>query len=135
MLTGNAVAQGLNDNGFVGVLSDFDFQVNSDATRNKYYVIYGNQIRLCADGYFKLLAGRAYIDAKDANLPTREVAAPAPGRRRIGLDNPAAPQVLTDIEATQTTGKAVKMMIGEQLFILRDGKLYDTTGRFITNMQ
>ena len=135
VLSGDAVAQGLNDNGFVGVLSDFDFQVNSDATRNKYYVIYGNQIRLCADGYFKLLAGRAYIDAKDANLPTREVAAPAPGRRRIGLDNPAAPQVLTDIEATQTTGKAVKMMIGEQLFILRDGKLYDTTGRFITNMQ
>lgn len=135
VLSGDAVAQGLNDNGFVGVLSDFDFQVNSDATRNKYYVIYGNQIRLCADGYFKLLAGRAYIDAKDVNLPTREVAAPAPGRRRIGLDNPAAPQVLTDIEATQTTGKAVKMMIGEQLFILRDGKLYDTTGRFITNIQ
>ena len=129
--SGDPVAEGSNDHGFIGVLSDFTFQVSDAASQNKYYVIYDNQIRLCDDGWFKLLAGRAYIDIKDPNLPTQGTAAPAPGRRRISLSNPEAPQTATSINAIESNGKTVKVMIGEQLFILRDGKLYDTTGRLV----
>lgn len=129
--SGDPVAEGSNDHGFIGVLSDFTFQVSDAASQNKYYVIYENQIRLCGDGWFKLLAGRAYIDVKDPNLLTQETAAPAPGRRRISLSNPQAPQTATGIDAIESNGKTVKVMIGEQLFILRDGKLYDTTGRLV----
>ena len=129
--SGDPVAEGINDHGFIGVLSDFKFQVSDAASQNKYYVIYDNQIRLCDVGWFKLLAGRAYIDVKDPNLPTQETAAPAPGRRRISLSNPQAPQTATGIDAIESNGKTVKVMIGEQLFILRDGKLYDTTGRLV----
>ena len=129
--SGDPVAEGSNDHGFIGVLSDFTFQVSDAASQNKYYVIYDNQIRLCDDGWFKLLAGRAYIDIKDPNLPTQGTAAPAPGRRRISLSNPEAPQTATSINAIESNGKTVKVMIGEQLFILRDGKLYDTTGLLV----
>ena len=129
--SGDPVAEGSNDHGFIGVLSDFTFQVSDAASQNKYYVIYDNQIRLCDDGWFKLLAGRAYIDIKDPNLPTQGTAAPAPGRRRISLSNPEAPQTATSIDAIESNGKTVKVMIGEQLFILRDGKLYDTTGLLV----
>ena len=129
--SGDPVAEGSNDHGFIGVLSDFTFQVSDAASQNKYYVIYDNQIRLCDDGWFKLLAGRAYIDIKDPNLPTQGTASPAPGRRRISLSNPEAPQTATSIDAIESNGKTVKVMIGEQLFILRDGKLYDTTGRLV----
>ena len=129
--SGDPVAEGSNDHGFIGVLSDFTFQVSDAASQNKYYVIYDNQIRLCDDGWFKLLAGRAYIDIKDPNLPTQGTAAPAPGRRRISLSNPEAPQTATSIDAIESNGKTVKVMIGEQLCILRDGKLYDTTGRLV----
>ena len=129
--SGDPVAEGSNDHGFIGVLSDFTFQVSDAASQNKYYVIYDNQIRLCDDGWFKLLAGRAYIDIKDPNLPTQGTASPAPGRRRISLSNPEAPQTATSIDAIESNGKTVKVMIGEQLFILRDGKLYDTTGLLV----
>ena len=129
--SGDPVAEGSNDHGFIGVLSDFTFQVSDAASQNKYYVIYDNQIRLCDDGWFKLLAGRAYIDIKDPNLPTQGTASPAPGRRRISLSNPEAPQTATSIDAIESNGKTVKVMIGEQLHILRDGKLYDTTGRLV----
>lgn len=129
--SGDPVAEGSNDHGFIGVLSDFTFQVSDAASQNKYYVIYDNQIRLCDDGWFKLLAGRAYIDIKDPNLPTQGTAAPASGRRRISLSNPEAPQTATSIDAIESNGKTVKVMIGEQLFILRDGKLYDTTGLLV----
>ena len=129
--SGDPVAEGSNDHGFIGVLSDFTFQVSDAASQNKYYVIYDNQIRLCDDGWFKLLAGRAYIDIKDPNLPTQGTAAPAPGRRRISLSNPEAPQTATSIDAIESNGKTEKVMIGEQLHILRDGKLYDTTGRLV----
>lgn len=133
-LTGDEVGAGLNDHGFIGKLEDFSFQVqDGDDSRDKYYVFYGNQIRRCADGYFKLLAGRAYLDVKDPNLVTKASAAPAPapGRRRISMDNPEAPQQYTNVDASQVDGKPAKMFINGQLFILRDGQLYDTTGRIV----
>ena len=133
-LTGDETGAGLNDHGFIGKLEDFSFQVqDGDGSRDKYYVFYGNQIRRCADGYFKLLAGRAYLDVKDPNLVTKASAAPAPapGRRRISMDNPEAPQQYTGVDAAQVDGKPAKMFINGQLFILRDGQLYDTTGRIV----
>lgn len=135
VLVGDAVSQGINDNGFIGCLSDFPFYVdeNDPATQNKYYVVYNDQIMRCTKGYFKLLAGNAYLDAKNSNLNVQEDSAPAPGRRRVTLTNPeAAPQVATGLDAMINEGNVTKVIINQQLFILRDGKLYDITGRLVS---
>ncbi|MBO4361324.1 MAG: Ig-like domain-containing protein [Paludibacteraceae bacterium] len=133
--TGDAATSAQNYNGFYGIVGNSAYtlsvsQAESDAY--KYYIIYQNQIRRCGVGDFTMAVGRAYINMSELS---GNAVAPAPGRRRVGMENPEAPQHYTGIDATMSNGKAVKMIIGEQLFILRDGKLYDTTGRFITNMQ
>lgn len=133
--TGDAATSAQNYNGFYGIVGNSAYtlsvsQVESDAYT--YYIIYQNQIRRCGVGDFTMAVGRAYINMEELS---DKVVAPAPGRRRVGMENPEAPQHYTGIDTTMSNGKAVKMIIGEQLFILRDGKLYDTTGRFITNMQ
>lgn len=133
--TGATANAANNYNGFHGIVGNSAYtltvsQAESDAYT--YYIIYQNQIRRCGVGDFTMAVGRAYINMSELS---GNAVAPAPGRRRVGMENPEAPQHYTGIDATMSDGKAVKMIIGEQLFILRDGKLYDTTGRFITNMQ
>ena len=131
VLSGTTVNSGSNDNGFIGFLSDHTFQVTS-SDANRYYVIYENQIRLCSGGWYKLLAGRAYIDIQDPNLPKEGSAAPAPGRRRICLSNPnAAPQVATGVDALTNDDKAVKVIINNTMYIIRNGQMYDTTGQLV----
>lgn len=132
---GAAAVTASNYNGFHGIVGNSDYvltvtQEESDAY--KYYVIYQNEIRRCGAGDFTLKAGRAYIDMSEL---TSNVSAPAPGRRRVGLANPEAPQSATGLDEINNPGKVVKMFIGEQLVFLRDGKIYDTTGRLIDTIQ
>ncbi|MBR4521214.1 MAG: chitobiase/beta-hexosaminidase C-terminal domain-containing protein [Paludibacteraceae bacterium] len=129
--TGDNAASAQNYNGFHGIVGNSAYtltvsQAESDAY--KYYIIYQNQIRRCGVGDFTMAVGRAYIDMSEVSA---NATAPAPGRRRVGMENPEAPQHYTGIDAIESAGKTVKVMIGEQLFILRDGKLYDTTGRLV----
>lgn len=130
--TGAAATEGFNDHGFIGCIDDFKFHVYDEDTRDKYYVIYQNQIMRCTDGWFLLKAGGAYLDMKDPTLRTEGSAAPAPGRRRLTLTNPeAAPQVATDLNTITDNSKPVKVIINNRMFILRDGILYDATGRLV----
>ena len=120
-----------NYNGFHGIVGNSAYtltvsQAESDAY--KYYIIYQNQIRRCGVGDFNMAVGRAYIDMSEVSATA---IAPAPGRRRVGMADPEAPQHYTGIDAPQNDGKPVKMLINGQLFIIRNGQLFDTTGRMV----
>lgn len=124
-----AAATASNYNGFYGVVAPTSLVVSAaDVESYKYYIIYQNQIRLCGEGTFNFKAGRAYINMNEVS---GDAVAPAPGRRRVGMENPEAPKQYTDVEATLNDGKPAKMFINGQLFILRNGQIFDTTGRIV----
>lgn len=128
---GAAAASAQNYNGFHGIVGNEAYTLTvtqSESDAYKYYIIYQNQIRRCGVGDFIMAVGRAYIDMSEVS---GNAAAPAPGRRRVSMDNPEAPQHYTGIETTQNNGKPAKMFINGQLFIFRNGQLYDTTGKFV----
>lgn len=124
-----AAATASNYNGFYGVVAPTSLVVSAaDVESYKYYIIYQNQIRLCGEGTFNFKAGRAYINMNEVS---GDAVAPAPGRRRVGMENPETPKQYTDVEATLNDGKPAKMFINGQLFILRNGQIFDTTGRIV----
>jgi len=117
-------------NGFYGILTD-NYQLHvsdqNDVDNYKYYIVYGNEIRLCGLGYFNIPAERAYLDMSEMD---EEPVAQVPGRRRVCLTNPAA-NAPTDIDAINASEKPMKLMIDGQLFILRGEKMFDATGRLV----
>ena len=72
-------------------------------------------------------ANRAYI--KLGEVPTEEQA-PAPGRRRVSMDVQGE-QVATGIINTQDGNQPMKVMIDNQLYIIRAGQMFDMTGNKI----
>lgn len=139
--TGSAASSSQDYNGFHGIVSStpgvtdgkYSFTVTAEEeAAYKYYILYQGQIRLCGAGTYNIAVGRAYINMSEL---TGNYVAPAPGRRRVGMTNPQAPQTPTDIDAVANTCKAMKVIFNDQLLILRDGKLYDTTGRLVGNFE
>jgi uncharacterized repeat protein (TIGR02543 family) len=139
--TGSAASSSQDYNGFHGIVSStpgvtngkYSFTVTAEEeAAYKYYILYQGQIRLCGAGDYNIAVGRAYINMSELY---GNYVAPAPGRRRVGMANPQAPQTPTDIDATANTSKAMKIIFNDQLLILRDGKLYDTTGRLVGNFE
>ena len=128
---GNAATSAQDYNGFHGIVGNSDYTLTvsqSESDAYKYYIIYQNQIRRCGVGDFNMAVGRAYIDMSEVSA---NAAAPAPGRRRVGMTDPEAPQTFTGVDATMNDGKPMKMFIDGQLFILRNGQIFDTTGRIV----
>ena len=129
---GAAAASPSNYNGFYGIVGNDTYELNVSAAEEaayKYYIIYQSEIRLCGEGLYTIAPGRAYMNMLEVSS---DAVAPAPGRRRIGLgDSEAVEEITTGIRPTDVDSRAIKVMINEQLFILRDGKMYDTTGRLI----
>ena len=118
-----------NYNGFTGVLSDKILTVTSEESAEyTYYIVYGNEIRLCGAGQFYVPAERAYLDmSRMSSTPV----APAPGRRRISLVNHAA-ETATGMENVQGDNvQCTKVLIDGQLFILRGEKMYDAKGQLV----
>lgn len=129
--TENVATSAQDYNGFHGIVGNEAYTLTvsqSESDAYKYYIIYQNQIRRCGVGDFIMAVGRAYIDMSEVS---GNVAAPAPGRRRVSMDNPEAPQQYTGVDATKFDGKPAKMFINGQLFIFRNGQLYDTTGKLV----
>jgi hypothetical protein len=126
---GEATSVLQNYNGFTGVLAeDHRLYVDAnDAAAHKYYIIKGNKVQLCGEGFFTVPAERAYIDMSVVSTnPTSQ----APGRRRVCLTNAEA-QVATGFENIEASEKPMKLMIDGQIYILRGEKLFDTTGRLV----
>lgn len=126
-LTSNS-AQDYND-GLIGWVVDYNLHVSDeDYAANKYYMIYGGQIHRCGIGWFQVPAERAYIDMAQVS---KNYVAPAPGRRRVSLSNPDVHQVATDVNNLVDDNKVIKVIINDQMVIIRNGRMYDTTGRII----
>ena len=126
---GDAATEGENDyNGFHGVLSDYVLNVSADeAAAHTYYIVYGNQIRLCGEGSFSVPAERAYLNMSQmSNTPVAQM----PGRRRVCLTNQAV-EVITGVDALNASEAPVKMIIDGKMYILRGEKMYDATGRLV----
>ncbi len=90
------------------------------------YILYDNKYYL-VDSEAYVGANRAYI--KLGEVPTEEQA-PAPGRRRVSMDVQGE-QVATSIINTYDGDQPMKVMIDNQLYIIRAGQLFDMTGNKI----
>ena len=90
------------------------------------YILYDNKYYL-VDSEAYVGAYRAYI--KLGEVPTEEQA-PAPGRRRVSMDVQGE-QVATSIINTHYSDQPMKVMIDNQLYIIRAGQMFDMTGNKI----
>ena len=90
------------------------------------YILYDNKYYL-VDSEAYVGANRAYI--KLGKVPTEEQA-PAPGRRRVSMDVQGE-QVATSIINTHYSDQPMKVMIDNQLYIIRAGQMFDMTGNKI----
>ena len=101
--------------------------VQSQLTQNDgNYILYDNKYYL-VDSEAYVGANRAYI--KLGEVPTEEQA-PAPGRRRVSMDVQGE-QVATSIINTHYGDQPMKVMIDNQLYIIRAGQMFDMTGNKI----
>ena len=93
---------------------------------NENYIIFQGAVRKVAvtSATVKCGANRAYIDMTQVN-PFEG----APGRRIIDLD--FATENATALENTKTSENTVKFFENGKLYILREGVVYDATGRTI----
>lgn len=90
------------------------------------YILYANKYYLVnSEAYVG--ANRAYI--KLGEVPTTEPTQ-APGRRRVSMQVEGE-QVATDILNAELNAQPMKVVIDNQLFIIREGKMYDMTGRLV----
>lgn len=78
----------------------------------------------CSTGTQTVGANRAYL----TNL-TPAAAAPAPGRQRLNM--PLQPQAPTAIENTPAKATVQKVLLNGNLYILREGTLYDMRGNIV----
>lgn len=125
---GAEATQGENDyNGFHGVLADYELYV---AEAYKYYIIYGNEIRLCGTGAepFVIKAERAYLEVSEIpGYPTQ----PAPGRRRLVMNVNNGNQMPTEVENVEVSNAPRKVVINGELYIIRGEKRYDVRGQLV----
>ena len=124
-------------NGFYGYISSTDATMeltnwHTDYDANEEYntfIIYNNSVFRINQGGTMLNSERCYININSTE-PSRGVVAPAPGLKRLNMSISGTNET-TDIDALKVSDKPVKMIIDGQLYILREGKLYDLTGRMV----
>ncbi len=127
--TDEANAEAGNHNGlfgFIGASADVYYNI-PDGVGN--YILQNNLYReVLAGAQARILSNRAYINL-GAISPTEP--ALAPGRRRISMGIQSE-QVATGIGNVQGDEvQSTKVLINDQLFILRGEKMYDATGRLV----
>lgn len=107
--------------------SDFD-AISAANSSSPIYMLVDNQLRQVAGRTGNSLgANRAYViyNELQAGEPT-----PAPGRRVLAM--PMNENVATGIDALGSDAQPSKIIVNGQLFIIRDGKAYDATGRQVS---
>jgi hypothetical protein len=112
-----------NYNGLYGTISGTTIAAGDAANK---YVIQGNQVRpIDPSTGLTLSANRAYIDLTQiSGYPTF-----APGRRYVEI--PMAPQSPTNLDNIEVSETAVKFIMNGQLFIQKNGVVYDMMGTIV----
>lgn len=122
--SGNA----LNANGLYGTYTKTEITSGSN-----YFVLSNNNILAVNDGNCYVGANRAYLKMNtgaDGEVPElNAVPASAPERPIIAM--PLEPDNATNLEAFEVSEKAVKFIQNGKLFIMREGVVYDATGRVV----
>lgn len=125
---GSPVANGAL-RGTFSAMTQGDFNDVSTANGDSpIYMLVNNQLRQVAGRSGNSLgANRAYViyNELQAGEPT-----PAPGRRVLAM--PMNENVATGIDALGSDAQPSKIIVNGQLFIIRDGKAYDATGRLVS---
>lgn len=125
---GSPVANGAL-HGTFNLMTQNDFDAVSTANGNsRIYMLVNNQLRQVAGRTGNSLgANRAYViyNELQACEPT-----PAPGRRVMAM--PMNENVATGMDALGSDAQPSKIIVNGQLFIIRDGKAYDATGRQVS---
>lgn len=124
-------------NGFYGYISSTDAPMelanwHTDYDANEEYntfIIYNNSVFRINQGGTMLNSERCYININSTE-PSRGVVAPAPGLKRLNMSI-SGTNVTTGLNALNVSDKLTKVIIDGQLYILREGKLYDLTGRMV----
>ena len=96
------------------------------------YMIYNNTFKRCGANC-RLQANRAYI-LMDEVAVEGSANAPKPrgDRRHLVIGNANAPQTPTGMETVQTSEADIqKVLIGGQLYIIRDNEVYTITGQMV----
>ena len=88
---------------------------------NPLYILHNNTVVKAGTGC-TIANGRAYIKMNEVDVKTS-----APDAIRLELEEENA----TDIDAIEASEKAVKFIKNGQLFIQKDGVVYDATGRAV----
>lgn len=94
------------------------------------YVTYNGEIRLVGSNV-TLSEYRAYINMDEVDEESA-APAPAPGKKLLRIRNANAPAVTTDVESIQHSEFSIqKVLHNGQLFIIRDGKVYNAQGKIV----
>lgn len=90
------------------------------------YILYNNQ--------YYVVNSPAYVGENRAYLKLSEAGevpeAPAPGRRRVSM-SVNVEQVATSVMDAEVGDQPMKVIINNQLFIIRGGQMYDMTGNIV----
>lgn len=116
---GTAASEISNNRGLIGT-----YVQGTIASGENYYIVQGGVVKAVDDGAVNIAANRAYIDKDEVDKLTPSL---APTLREL----PFAPQSPTDIQSVEANEKAVKFFENGKLLILREGVVYDATGRIV----
>ncbi len=123
--SGEYTAAGNDGNGTYGVYADM-----TDVTPGMY-VTYNNMFTKAGNNV-KIREYRAYVNMSEVSS---EPQGPSyvPGRKQLRIGNANAPQSMTGIEQITNDQSPItnKVIRNGQLFILRDGKIYNAMGQIV----
>lgn len=123
--SGEYTAAGNDGNGTYGVYADM-----TDVTPGMY-VTYNNHFTK-AGSNVQLREYRAYVDMSGVSADPQGPSY-VPGRKQLRIGNANAPQSMTGIEQITNDQSPIinKVICNGQLFILRDGKIYNAMGQIV----
>jgi len=115
------VTEAGTNNGLVGSFTEKDIQAGASN-----YILYDNILYEVAAGQSaKVGAHRAYVDFDAIGA----VVGQSPAMRRMAM--PIVRSTATGIDAIEVGAELKKVVIDGQLYIVRDGKMYDVTGQLV----
>lgn len=124
---GEGVAtEALTVNGLVGNLTGSNMAITNN---DQNYIVQNNHLRLCVSGNY-VANERAYLDMKQVTDMTVEEPEGNAPLRRISLGGAEA-DVVTGFENIISSEDVQKLLIEGNIFIIRDGKIYNALGQLV----